>query len=204
MRRVTGFSAGSRASDRLLAPAYPGLALLNPPLPGLQFLAFPLLRPPHTLFGSCAEERAPRQQRPEKWVTIARGRTMDDIPCQDFFLHPTHVLHRQYEAVRAVFLERRPLAQVAREFGYRYGSLRNLVADFRARCRAGQPPPFSPNRSVVGLRACAPPRRPVSRKRRPPPTVATLPSRPGGACAPAWPGSSCSCRCWPACTSTRW
>jgi hypothetical protein len=100
---------------------------------------------------------------------------MDDIPCQDFFLHPAHVVHRRYEAVRAVFVERRPLAQVARQFGYRYGSLRNLVADFRARCRAGQPPPFSPNRSAVGLPAPAAAGRPVSRRRRPPPTAATSP-----------------------------
>ena len=97
---------------------------------------------------------------------------MDDLACQDFFLHPAPVLHRQYEAVRAVFLERRPLAQVAQQFGYRYGSLRNLVADFRARCRAGQPPPFSPNRSAVGPRARARSGRPLGRRRRPPPTAA--------------------------------
>ena len=74
---------------------------------------------------------------------------MDHLSCQDFFLHPTQVLHRQYEAIRAVFVEHRPLPQVAQQFGYSYGSLRNLVADFRARYRIGQAPPFSPNRPAV-------------------------------------------------------
>ena len=129
---------------------------------------------------------------------------MDDIPCQDFFLHPTQIRHRQYEAVRAVFIEHRPLPQVAQQFGYRYGSLRNLVADFRARCRAGQAPPFSPNRPVVVRPTSAQTRRLVSRKRPPRLTAANFPSPPRVACAPAWPGSSCSCRCWHACTSIPW
>jgi hypothetical protein len=110
---------------------------------------------------------------------------MDDISCQDFFLHPTQVLHRQYEAVRAVFVEHRPLPQVAQQFGYCYGSLRNLVADFRARCRAGQAPPFSPNRPAVARPPSAQPRRLVSRRRPPPRTAASSPSPQGVACAPA-------------------
>jgi hypothetical protein len=129
---------------------------------------------------------------------------MDDIPYQDFFLHPTQTLHRQYEAVRAVFVEHQPLAEVAQQFGYSYGGLRNLVADFRARCRAGQTPPFSLNRVAV---ACpVPPRalRLVNRKSSPSPTAANSPSPRGAACAAAWPGSSCSYRCWHDCTSMPW
>jgi hypothetical protein len=115
------------------------------------------------------------RRREEKGVTIAGGRTMDDPRCQDFFLHPARAVHRRYEAVRAVFVEHRPLAEVARQFGYRYGSLRNLVSDFRARCGAGQPPPFSPNPSAVGLPARARRGRPVSRRRRPSPIAASSP-----------------------------
>jgi hypothetical protein len=71
---------------------------------------------------------------------------MDDSGCHDFFAHPTPTLHRRYEALRAVFLDHRPLTEVARQFGYRQGTLRNLVARFRAQCRTGQIPPFSPLR----------------------------------------------------------
>jgi hypothetical protein len=71
---------------------------------------------------------------------------MDDSCCHDFFAHPTPTLHRRYEALRAVFLDHRPLTEIAGQFGYRYGTLRNLVAQFRAQCRTGQIPPFSPPR----------------------------------------------------------
>ena len=97
---------------------------------------------------------------------------MDDIPCQDFFLHPTQVLHRQYEAVRAVFVEHRPLPQVAQQFGYSYGGLRNLVADFRACCRTSQTPPFSPHRAAGAHPIPARARRRVNRNPQPSPTVA--------------------------------
>ena len=82
----------------------------------------------------------------EKPHDIHRDRTMDDSGCHDFFLHPDPTMHRRYEALRAVFLDHRPLAEVARQFGYRHGTLRNLVAQFRAQCRTGQVPPFSPPR----------------------------------------------------------
>jgi len=129
---------------------------------------------------------------------------MDDIPCQDFFLHPTQVLHRQYEAVRAVFVEHRPLPQVAQQFGYSYGSLRNLVADFRARYRAGQAPPFSLIRFVVARPAAARTRHRVSRRCPPSPTAANSLSRRGVACGPVWLGPSSFCPCWRACASMPW
>ncbi|MGA2703637.1 MAG: helix-turn-helix domain-containing protein [Isosphaeraceae bacterium] len=71
---------------------------------------------------------------------------MDDSCRHDFFAHPAPTLHRRYEALRAVFLDHRPLTEIAGQFGYRYGTLRNLVAQFRAQCRTGQIPPFSPPR----------------------------------------------------------
>ena len=43
---------------------------------------------------------------------------MDDSFCHDFFAHPTPTLHRRYEALRAVFLDHRPLTEIARQFGY--------------------------------------------------------------------------------------
>jgi hypothetical protein len=71
---------------------------------------------------------------------------MDDQHCQQFFREPDQPLQRHYEALRAFFLERRPLPDIARQFGFAHGTLRNLVCQFRARCQAGQVPPFSPHR----------------------------------------------------------
>ncbi len=48
-----------------------------------------------------------------------------------FFLEPTNPNHRQYEALRARFVDGRPSREVAAEFGYRYGSFRNLCCEFR-------------------------------------------------------------------------
>jgi hypothetical protein len=69
---------------------------------------------------------------------------MDDQHCQQFFLEPCQPQQRHYEALRAFFVERRPLPDIARQFGFAHGTLRNLVCQFRARCQAGQVPPFSP------------------------------------------------------------
>jgi len=71
---------------------------------------------------------------------------MDDQRCQQFFLEPRQTLQGHYEALRAFFVERRPLPDIARQFGFAHGTLRNIVCQFRARCQAGPVPPFSSNR----------------------------------------------------------
>jgi len=48
-----------------------------------------------------------------------------------FFLEPTNAAHRQYEALRAYFLDQRPSKEVAEEFGYTDGSFRGLCHQFR-------------------------------------------------------------------------
>lgn len=48
-----------------------------------------------------------------------------------FFLAPTQARHRQYEALRAYFVERRSSAEVAQTFGYTPGSFRVLCHQFR-------------------------------------------------------------------------
>lgn len=68
---------------------------------------------------------------------------MDDSRALRFFLEPADTLHRRYEALRAYFVERRPLNQIAQEFGYTYNTLRGVIADFRTQCRQDQIPPFS-------------------------------------------------------------
>ena len=52
-------------------------------------------------------------------------------PEQLFFLSPEKPLHRQYEALRAYFVERLPSDEVARRFGYSPGAFRVLCHQFR-------------------------------------------------------------------------
>jgi hypothetical protein len=84
---------------------------------------------------------------------------MDETLCEAFFGQPSHPLQRRYEALRAVFLEHRPVPEVATQFGYTYGSLRNLMTQFRDQCRRGQPPPFSPHRHADARAARLPTQR---------------------------------------------
>src|SRR5947209_5694748 len=67
-----------------------------------------------------------------------------------FFLAPQTTLHRQYEALRAFFVEQLPSHQVACRFGYTRGAFRVLCHQFRhdpdwraaffAPARPGAPP----------------------------------------------------------------
>ena len=71
---------------------------------------------------------------------------MDDTGCRGFFLEPVATYHRQYEALRAFFIEGRRLHDIAQQFGYRETSLRSMVCRFRAQVQAGEVPPFLYNR----------------------------------------------------------
>jgi hypothetical protein len=89
---------------------------------------------------------------------------VDDSPCLRFFLEPTGTLRRRYEALRAYVVERRPLKEIAQRSGYSYNTLRDVIGDFRARCREDRVPPFSrhPDRGDHNLtvRSCQSPRKP--------------------------------------------
>jgi hypothetical protein len=50
---------------------------------------------------------------------------------RQIFLQPTNATHRQYEALRAFFIDELPCIEVARRFGYTPGSFRVLVHQFR-------------------------------------------------------------------------
>src|SRR5262249_26777510 len=52
-------------------------------------------------------------------------------PEASFFLAPSSALQRQYEALRAYFIEQLPSAEVARRFAYTPGSFRVLCHQFR-------------------------------------------------------------------------
>ena len=47
------------------------------------------------------------------------------------FLEPTNSTHRQYEALRAFFVDALPSKEAAKRFGYTQGSFRVLVHEFR-------------------------------------------------------------------------
>src|SRR5262249_31160220 len=81
-------------------------------------------------------------------------------PCCRFFLEPSCAPQRQYEALRAAFIDRGRQKDVAERFGYSYQAFRQLVGQFRARCAGGQPPPLFPPRGRGRRRAPAPRRPP--------------------------------------------
>jgi hypothetical protein len=60
-------------------------------------------------------------------MSLATKRT----PRADRFLQPVHSTHRQYDALRAYFVEGLPAAGAAARFGYTPGSFRVLVHPFR-------------------------------------------------------------------------
>ena len=76
---------------------------------------------------------------------------MDRQPYEAFFLQPAGTWHRRYEALRAVFVERRPLSEVADRFAIHRGTVRNWVSEFRGQWDRGQPPPFSLNHHTGDL-----------------------------------------------------
>src|SRR5690242_7034212 len=56
----------------------------------------------------------------------------DRLTLARLFLEPSNSTHRQYEALRAFFVEGIPSAEAARRFGYTPGSFRVLVHQFRS------------------------------------------------------------------------
>lgn len=57
--------------------------------------------------------------------------SLTDAQAAAFFLAPNERLHRQYEALRAFFVEELPSAEAAQRFGYSAGSFRVLCHQFR-------------------------------------------------------------------------
>jgi transposase len=55
----------------------------------------------------------------------------DLFDCRRFFNEPSSPRQRQYEALRAYFVEHVPSAEVAKRFGYTVGTFRALCYSFR-------------------------------------------------------------------------
>jgi hypothetical protein len=62
---------------------------------------------------------------------VAMGAPKHLTDLERFFLEPLQARHRQYEALRAYFVEHRPSADVAHAFGYTPASFRVLCHQFR-------------------------------------------------------------------------
>jgi hypothetical protein len=66
------------------------------------------------------------------YVSISNGKPLTAHTREArFFLEPVNPLHRQYEALRAYFVEGLPSAEAARRFGYTPGAFRVLCHQFR-------------------------------------------------------------------------
>jgi hypothetical protein len=83
--------------------------------------------------------------------------------CQRFFLHPASAKQRQYEALRAYYVDERPVAEVARAFGYSPGAFHVLCHHFRRQAAPvffaaprpgphGQPKKSAARESIIALR----------------------------------------------------
>ena len=69
-------------------------------------------------------------------AAVPIGAPKDLITGRQFFLESTHPKQRQYEALRAYFVDGRSSQEVAKAFGYSVGSFRVLCHHFR---REAQP-----------------------------------------------------------------
>lgn len=95
---------------------------------------------------------------------------MDDQPCRDFFLRPRSTSHRRYEALRAFFIEGRPPADIAVQFGYKPAALKVLISRFRHGIRGQAVPPFSSPTAAGDHRAGRAVRTAMGRTRPPSPS----------------------------------
>jgi hypothetical protein len=84
--------------------------------------------------------------RPPRLTVTLENTAMDNTPARSFFLQPNAAPQILYEALRAVCVDGCRQKDVADRFGYDYAAFRQQVTRFRARCAAGQPPPFFPHR----------------------------------------------------------
>ena len=93
---------------------------------------------------------------------------MDGTLARRFFLEPQQTFQRQYEALRAIFVDDEPLDRVAERFGYKPSALKSMASRLRADCRRGITTPFFSRTAVGGLSGKARaegdrvPRRPTS------------------------------------------
>jgi hypothetical protein len=78
---------------------------------------------------------------------------MDAARCRQFFLDANSATyHRQYEALRAIFVDGLAQKDAAGKYGYTHGSMRQLVHQFRTVMRSDAPSPFFKSQKSAGRR----------------------------------------------------
>ena len=77
-----------------------------------------------------------------KIINIREHASWTGAATRRFFLEPQQTFQRQYEALRAIFVEDEPLERVAERFGYKPSTLQSMASRLRADCRRGVTPPF--------------------------------------------------------------
>jgi hypothetical protein len=94
---------------------------------------------------------------------------MDGSHPRQFFLEPQQTFQRQYEALRALFVDDEPLERVAGRFDYKPSTLKSMASRLRTDWRRGVVPPFF-SRTAAGAPSVPgraevdrDPRRPTSR-----------------------------------------
>ena len=98
---------------------------------------------------------------------------MEGYSDRQFFLEPQQTFHRQYEALRAVFVDGQPLEPVAVRFGYKVSSFQSMVSRFRADRRCGVTPPFFDRTAADGRAGHRPAKAASHRKSLKSPTPAS-------------------------------
>ena len=53
------------------------------------------------------------------------------MKAKDFFLNPKSISQKQYEALRAYYIENKSAKEVAKEFGYKHRGFTSIVLDFK-------------------------------------------------------------------------
>ncbi len=97
---------------------------------------------------------------------------MNNTLYRQFFLEPTETYHRQYEALRAFFVEGQRLKEIAQQFGYQESSLRVMVCQFRKQVKANTLHPFLFSRRSGDRTGNPVSKRRSARSRRQSPTAA--------------------------------
>jgi hypothetical protein len=76
---------------------------------------------------------------------------MDGGHTRRFFLEPQQTFQRQYEALRAIFVDDEPLERVAKRFDYKPSTLKSMASRLRTDCRRGAEAPFFSRMAAAGL-----------------------------------------------------
>ena len=100
-------------------------------------------KPFFLLLGQFSLERHTVASRWKNWMTLSKEVAMSSQTYEPFFLQPSDPVHRRYETLRAVFVDKQPMNKVAQRFDVHYGTVRNWASEFRAQQDAQQTPPFS-------------------------------------------------------------